>query len=109
MHIENRSLKQLIGSQDITLSPDTRRLLVSDLESGDPQRIKAWISCFQHRSEIESNLMAKVPSLEQIFSLYRTHEHPGRSNYFSDLLVALDATHQSLSVTKRTLVNHLGA
>ncbi len=41
MHIQNKDLKRLIANQGTTLSPDVRRLLVSDLESGDPQRIKA--------------------------------------------------------------------
>jgi len=106
-HLKNMALELLVNKQGIALSPDDLRQLVSDLESSDPKRVGQWKSYFHHCINLQSNL-AGATRVEDISRLYRLHEQPGRSNYFSHLLLALNFKHQSVGLTRGALLGYLG-
>ena len=106
---DNASLRRLLSRQQFgVLSPDVRRLVLADLESSDLNRIASWKFYFRHTLALESNLNGRVPQLEELAQLYKSHEHPGRSNYFDSLLDALSVRQRSTGLTRSTLVGHVG-
>jgi hypothetical protein len=90
------------------LSPGVRKLLITDLESGDTNRIAAWSSYLRHSIDLELNLKGTQRDLEALIALYRKYEQPGRSNYFGDLVNAVSARQQTVGLAKGELVRFLG-
>ncbi len=110
LYWDNTRLRSLLSKQEPwTLGPDMTRLLVSDLESSDLSRIDPWKFYFRHTIDRQADLQGRVSNIAELINLYRSKEHPSRSNYFGDVLVGISGKQQFASVTRKELLSYLGA
>src|SRR6185436_6131731 len=103
---KNGLLKVLSEKGTIVLSPQTSAALLSDLTSGDIQRLEQWkhyLSC----SAFQTNLNLESATIRDVVALYTLKEKPGRSNYFNLLVTSLKQKQRESALAGHVLAEYL--
>lgn len=92
----------------IILSPDLTQMLLSDLKTGDKDRMEQWHSYLYQLGGYDTNAIVASTGLNETFALYKSKEKPGRSNYFNRLVWDLKMKQETTPLTKQELLGFLG-
>jgi hypothetical protein len=103
---KNRLLEVLTQKGTVVLLPGVTEALLSDLRSGDADRVRQWHGYIHMCAGSDSNLVMQTPTVQDAFALYISKEWPARSNHFNRLVFALNQ--QSSLLSRDALLGYLG-